>query len=277
MIDAHCHLNFHAFDNDVDDVIKRAHEKGIEIIINVGTSIPSSRKAIELAEKYEHLYAIVGIHPHHADKTDKEFEGELQIDWQEKLEKMIQHPKVVGIGEIGMDYFYYQSNGIVEKKLQEEVFIAQIELAHKYNKPLQIHNRLAGHDVVAILRRNKHLLKQNNPGMFHCFAGDLEVHKGALDLGFCIGFDGNSTYPGLAPKETVLLSDIAKATPLDRMITETDSPYLSPVPLRGTRNQPKNVIIVGEFLANLKGVSFEEFSEITTKNTKTLFGLQSAL
>lgn len=273
MIDVHCHLNLHKFDGDYNEAIDRAKKAGLEIIINTGTSIPSSRKAIELAHSYNNLYAIVGIHPHHADKTDKEFEGELQTDWYEKLEEMLKEPKVVGIGEIGMDYFQYKSNGIVETKLQEDVFIKQIELAHKYNLPLQIHNRLAGEDVIRILKDHKNLLKVDYPGMFHCFAGTTEVLKDALDLGFMIGFDGNITYPGLAPKETVMLSELATLTPLDRIVTETDSPFLTPIPFRGSRNEPSHVILVGEFLAKIKGISFEEIDKQTTHNAKTLFGL----
>ena len=273
MIDVHCHLNLHKFDEDYDEAIVRAHEKGVEIIINTGTSLPSSRKAIELASSYDNLYAIVGIHPHHADKTDKEFEGELQIDWYEQLEDMLKEPKVVGIGEVGMDYFQYKSNGIVEKQLQEAIFIKQIELAHTYKLPLQIHNRLAGGDVIRILKEHKELLKDDYPGMFHCFAGTKDVLKDALDLGFMIGFDGNITYPGFAPKETVMLSELAKLTPIEKMVTETDSPFLSPVPFRGSRNEPSHVILVGEFLAEIKGVSFEEINQQTTQNAKTLFGL----
>lgn len=273
MIDVHCHLNLHKFDEDYDDAIKRAHEKGVEIIINTGTSIPSSRRAIDLAHQYQNLYAIVGIHPHHADKTDKEFEGELQSDWLEKLEEMLKQQKVVGVGEIGMDYFSYKSNGIVEKNLQEKIFIQQIELAHMYNKPLQIHNRLAGEDVIEILKTHRHLLKNEYPGMFHCFAGTTKVLHEALDLGFMIGFDGNITYPGLAPKETVMLSELAKHTPIDRIVTETDSPFLSPVPFRGSRNEPSHVILVGEFLAKIKAVSFAEINQQTTLNAKILFGL----
>lgn len=275
MIDVHCHLNLHAFDEDYEPVIQQAHKEGVEIIINTGTSVPSSRKAVTLATTYPNLYAIVGIHPHHADKTDKEFEGELQTDWEEKIIELAKHPKVVGIGEIGMDYYSYKSNGIVEKKLQEEVFITQIEIAHTLNKPLQIHNRLAGEDVIRILKLHKHLLKQDFPGMFHCFAGSMEVLKSALEMGFMIGFDGNITYPGLAPKETVALSELAKQTPLERIVTETDSPFLTPIPFRGTRNTPSRVIIVGEFIAKIKGVSFEELNHVTTKNAKTLFNIKN--
>ena len=273
MIDVHCHLNLHKFDEDFDEAITKASEKGVEIIINTGTSIPSSRKAIDLAHIYDNLYAIVGIHPHHADKTDRKFEGELQVDWLEKLRIMMEEPKVVGVGEIGMDYFQYKSNGVVEKRLQEEVFVQQIELAHTYNKPIQIHNRLAGEDVIRILKDHKQLLKHNYPGMFHCFAGTIQVLNAALDLGFMIGFDGNITYPGFAPKETVMLSELAKLTPIERIVTETDSPFLSPIPFRGSRNEPSHVILVGEFLAEIKGVSFKEINQQTTQNAKTLFGL----
>jgi TatD DNase family protein len=267
MIDVHCHLNFHAFAKDIDSVINHAHTAGVTTIINVGTKIESSEKAVTLAHAYEHLYAIVGIHPHHADKHT------LSSDWLEQLEKLAQKPKVVGIGEIGMDYYHYASNGIVDPKLQEAVFLSQIELAQKVNLPIQIHNRHAGKDVIAILKRNKKNLKQDMPGMFHCFAGDKKVLHDALDLGFSIGFDGNSTYKGLAPGETVRLDDLVKATPLERIVTETDSPFLTPEPYRSSRNEPQHVIIVGEHLARLKGISFAEFDKISTANAQRLFGL----
>lgn len=274
MIDAHCHLNFHKFDENFDQVIRDAKNVGVSQIINAGTSIPSSIKAVELAGKYENLYAIVGIHPHHADKTDKEFEGELQTDWLKKLEKLAKNcKKVIGIGEIGLDYFYYKSNGTVEKKLQKEVFIKQVELAYKLNLPLQIHNRLAGEDVVSIIKTHKNLLKSDYPGMFHCFAGNLKVLKSVLDLGFYIGFDGNLTYQGLAPKEDTFLSEVCKSTPLERIIVETDSPFLTPVPLRGSQNEPKNVILVAQKVAEIKKIPYEKVAEITSQNTKAIFNL----
>lgn len=267
MIDVHCHLNFHAFSKDIDEVVKNAREKGVTTIINTGTKIDSSEKAVELSETYDDMYAIVGIHPHHADKVD------LAENWLEELEKLAKKPKVVAIGEIGMDYFSYKSNGIVDPKLQKELFEAQIELAHKVNLPLQIHGRHAGKDILEILNHHKNLLQKDNSGMFHCFAGDMDILKGALDLGFCIGFDGNITYPGLAPGETVSLSDIAKSTPMERIVTETDSPFLTPIPFRGSRNEPQHVILVGQFLAKIKGVSFEEIVDTTTQNAKRIFAI----
>jgi TatD DNase family protein len=213
------------------------------------------------------VYAIVGVHPHHADKQ------ELSSSWLTELEKLAKQPKVVGIGEIGMDYYSYASNGIVNPKIQKQVFEAQIDLAHRVGLPLQIHNRHAGKDVIEILKHHKNILKNDVPGMFHCFAGDKEFLNNALDLGFFIGFDGNITYPGLAPKESVTLTEIALATPLERMVTETDSPYLSPIPFRGIRNDPSRVIIVGEVLAKLKGITIQEMETITTKNAKKIFNL----
>lgn len=262
MIDVHCHLNFKSFTEDYDEVIKRAREKGVTRIINVGTSLESSEWAVKLADQYEDLYAIVGIHPHHADK--------VQHDWIGKLEKIAHHPKVLAIGEIGMDFFSYKSNGIVDPKLQEQVFVEQIMLAHKLKLPLQIHNRHAGEKVIEILLNHKSYLL-NPPGMFHCFAATKEVLHDALKMGFSIGFDGNITYPGLAPGETVTLSDLARETPIEKIVVETDSPYLTPVPHRGERNEPQYVIITAEYLAKLKGADYQEFEKIIEKNVRAIF------
>jgi len=264
MIDVHCHLNFHSFKDDYDAVIKSALKKGVTRIINVGTKHDSSQWAVDLAQKYDELYAIVGVHPHHADKI------ELGATWIEDLEAIAKNPRVVGIGEIGLDYFNYKSNGIVDKKIQQEVFDLQINLAHKLKLPIQIHNRLAGEDVISMLKARKHLL-QPVPGMFHCFAGSTDVLKSALQMGFFIGFDGNSTYPGLAPKETVELSELIAKTPIERIVTETDSPYLTPIPHRGERNMPENVILVGKHIADVKNLSFHQVMEHTTQNVYTIF------
>ncbi|MBA3723554.1 MAG: TatD family hydrolase [Candidatus Levybacteria bacterium] len=308
MIDVHCHLQFQKFESDYDRVIQDAFDAGITKIINTGTQLSSSRGAIAFAEKYEHLYAIVGVHPHHADKIQTNPEvverGEpishnviarneaiptrIPVEqgiasssmtprndksyWLKELYEMTKHPKVIGIGEIGLDYFSYKSNGIVEPKVQKEIFLAQIGLAHKAKLPLQIHNRQAGEDVIEILKANKHLL-QPVPGMFHCFAGTKEVLKDALDLGFFIGFDGNVTYKGLAPGETVELSELARLTPLERIVVETDAPYLTPIPHRGKRNEPMHGILTANHLAGLKGVSFETLVEQTDKNVYTIFNI----
>jgi|SRR3989338_185843 len=274
MVDTHCHLNFHVFDKDVDEVAKRAFDAGVRIVVNTGTSIPSSRKAVELAHKFDspagEMYAIVGVHPHNADKADREFEGEIQSNWFEEITKLAHDEKVIGIGETGLDYHYYESNGIVDKKLQKDAFRKQIELSIELKLPLQIHNRQAGEDVVSILSEYRTKF-QDPPGMFHCFAGTFDVLQDALEMGFYIGFDGNITYKGIAKGETVELSELAKSTPLDRLLVETDAPFLTPMPFRGRRNEPKNVIIVGQYLANLKSVSFSEFATIVDNNVRRVF------
>lgn len=264
MIDVHCHLNFHSFEKNYDEVIKKAEKDGVKKIINVGTKIDSSQKAVELAQKYDNLYAIVGVHPHHADK--------LEDNWLKDLEKITKNPKVVGIGECGMDYYSYQSNSIVDKELQKEIFIAQIELAFKLKLPLQIHNRHAGKDILEILLSYKSYLL-NPPGMFHCISGDIQFLKQVLDLGFYVGFDGNITYKGLAPGENTELKDLVNYAPLDRIVAETDSPFLTPEPHRGSLNIPSYVIIVAAKIAEIKGVSFSLVEDQTTKNAKAIFRL----
>lgn len=266
MVDVHCHLNFKAFTTDYDTLINQALEAGVSTIINVGTKLDSSQKAIELAQKYNNLYAIVGVHPHHADKV------ELGDNWIDELEDLAREPKVVAIGEIGLDNYRYQSNGIVDPKTQKEVFIAQIKLASRLRLPLQIHNRHAGEDIIQILKNHKSYLL-DTPGMFHCFAGSKEVLKDALELGFYIGFDGNSTYAGLAPGEKVSLSELIELTPLDRIVTETDSPYLTPMPHRGSRNMPSYIPLIVSHIAKVKKLDFESVSSQTDKNARTLFKL----
>ncbi len=266
MIDVHCHLNFKAFENDFDEVIKQAENDGVEIIINTGTSIESSRHAVELANQYSNLYAIVGIHPHHADKQKPGWDGEIK-----KIAKSSR--KVVAIGEIGMDYYSYASNGIVNPRLQREVFIRQIEIANELNLPLQIHNRQAGQDILDILINHKSLIINQPPGMFHCMSGNVEFLKQVLDLGFYVGFDGNITYEGIAKGEDTPLSELVKQTPIERIVTETDAPYLTPEPHRGSRNLPSYVIIVRDFIAKIKGISKNEVEAITSDNATKLFKL----
>lgn len=264
MVDVHCHLNLKGFEKDLEETIQRAVTAGVKIIINTGTSLESSKRAVELTKQYDNLYAIVGVHPHHADKVSG--------NWIEELEQIARHDKVVGIGEIGMDYYSYSSNGIVDKKIQKEVFVEQIKLAHKLKLPLQIHNRHAGEDVVKILEENKNLLLPR-PGMFHCFASTEEILIKILSLGFYVGFDGNLTYAGIAKGETVPLPKLCELTPLDRIVVETDAPFLTPEPHRGSRNEPSYVIITGRKIAEIKGISIEEIDKITTSNAKTIFNL----
>jgi TatD DNase family protein len=264
MTDTHCHLNFHSFETDYDQVIQNASAAGVHTIINAGTQVSSSKWAVELAQKYQNLYAVVGVHPHHADK--------IETDWLKDLENLAKHPKVVGIGECGVDYFSYKSNGVVEPEDQKNVFLQHLELTHKLKLPLQIHSRTehARKDVLEILTSIKNNL-QDPPGMFHCMAGSKESLRRALNLGFYLGFDGNITYNGAPPGEPEPLRDLVAYSPLDRIVIETDSPYLTPVPHKGERNEPKYAIITAEYIADIKKISVEKVIEQTDKNVYTVF------
>lgn len=274
MLDAHCHMQFEKFEEDSDTVIRDAISKGVNTIVNTGTSIDSSKKAVELAQKYENCYAIVGIHPHHADKTDEKFEGLPPSDWLEQLEELAKIPKVIGIGEVGMDFWNYRTNGIVPVDLQEDAFRKQIELSIKLSLPLQIHTRLAWDETLTILSYYKEQI-QNPPGMFHCFSGNIDFTKKVLDLGFYVGFDGNVTYGGVPPGETTPLTDLVKYVPIDRILTETDSPFLSPIPLRGQRNTPSNIPLIVDFIANTKGISYNTLEAQIERNFEAVFKVRS--
>ena len=281
MIDVHCHLNFHAFEKDYNSVIKQALKDGVEKIINVGTSVESSQRAVELAEQYTNLFAIVGIHPHHADLPAARLpDGQgrqvnFQEGWEEKLFKLAKHPKVVAIGEIGLDYFSYKSNSVVDPKLQKEVFIKQIEIAHKLNFPLQIHNRQAGNDIIKILINHKSLILNQPPGMFHCMSGDVDFLNKVLKLGFYVGFDGNITYPGIAKGEDTPLSELVQHAPIERIVTETDAPFLTPEPHRGSRNIPSYAIIVAETIAKIKDLDISAVIDKTSSNAAKIFRLDA--
>lgn len=270
MIDAHCHMQFHKFDKDYDAVIKKAFSDGLTHLVNTGTSIDSSKKAVEIAQKYDNTYAIVGIHPHHADKSNEGYEGLMPDDWLKQLEDLALNSKVIGIGEIGMDYWNYRTNGIVPKELQEDAFRKQIELSIKLSLPLQIHTRLAWDDTLSILSDYKKDF-QKPPGMFHCFSGNIDFTQKVLDMGFYIGFDGNITYKGIPPGESTALIDLVKFVPVDRIITETDSPFLSPIPKRGERNTPSNVSIILEFIAKEKGISYNTLEAQIEANFRAVF------
>ncbi len=270
MLDVHAHLQFHKFESDYDAVIKKAFADGLTHIVNTGTSIDSSKKAVELAAQYDICYAIVGIHPHHADKSDEEYEGLMPDNWLKQLEVLAKQPKVIGIGEVGMDYWNYRTNGIVPKDLQENAFRKQIELSIKLGLPLQIHTRLAWDDTLSILSDYKSSFK-NPPGMFHCFSGNIEFTKKVLDMGFYVGFDGNITYKGIPPGEETPLVDLVKYVPADRILTETDSPFLSPMPYRGERNIPSNISVILDFIALVKGISYNTLEVQIEANFNKVF------
>ncbi len=252
LIDAHCHLNDEQFADDLAQVITRAHDAGVIRLVNAGTNVELSRAAIELAERYKSVYAVVGIHPEHAGTFDGE---KLQT-----LRELAAHRKVVGIGEIGLD-FYWKENP--PREAQERAFTAQLDLAAELDKPVVIHDRDAHDALMAILRQRK-----GSPrGILHCFSGDLAMAREAIELGYFISFAGNLTF-----KNATRLQEIAKEIPLDRIVIETDAPYLSPV--RGKRNESANVVRVAQKIAELKNIEFAVVDQATTQNSEILFGLR---
>ncbi|MBI5302062.1 MAG: TatD family hydrolase [Chloroflexi bacterium] len=255
MIDAHCHLDDEQFANDRDAVLARAMDAGVAAIITAGTDVATSRAAVALAEQYASVYAVVGIHPQAAHTCDAESLATIRT--------LAQHPKVVGIGEIGLD-FYWQQNP--PREIQERAFIAQLELAAELDKPVVIHDRDAHAELMATLAK---VVKPSQGGILHCFSGDLAMAQQAIALGYAISFAGNLTF-----KNATRLQEIARALPLDKIVIETDAPYLSP--LRGQRNESANVARVAAKLAELKNLTLDVAQQSTSRNSEMLFRLKTA-
>ncbi|KJL02709.1 MULTISPECIES: TatD family hydrolase [Priestia] len=253
LFDTHVHLNAEQYEDDLQEVINRALEKGVQNMVVVGFDEPTIKKAIQIAETYEFIYASVGWHPVDAiDMTDE------HLAW---IEELAQHPKVVALGEMGLDYHWDKS----PKEVQKDVFRRQIRLARKVNLPIIIHNRDATEDVVTILKE-EHV--EEVGGIMHCFTGSIEVAKQCMDMNMYISFGGPVTFKNAKkPKE------VAAELPLDKLLIETDCPYLTPHPFRGKRNEPGYVSYVAEQIAELKGITYEELADITTANAKKLFGI----
>lgn len=254
LFDTHAHLNAEQFNDDLLEVLTRAQEEGVENIVVVGFDRPTITKAMELANQYEFIYASVGWHPVDAiDMTDED------LAW---IEELSQHPKVVALGEMGLDYYWDKS----PKEVQKEVFRSQIRLAKKVKLPIVIHNREATADIVAILKEEG---ASEVGGIMHCYSGSVEVAKECLEMNFYISLGGPVTFKNAKkPKE------VAEAVPLEKLLIETDCPYLAPHPYRGKRNEPSYVKLVAEQIAELKGLTYEEVAKQTTLNAKKLFGIK---
>lgn len=253
LFDTHTHLDAPQFDADREEVIARAVEQGVTRMINIGFNRETIPSTMKLAETYDFIYAAVGWHPQDAITMQ---EGDL--DW---IAELCKHEKVVAIGEIGLDYYWDTS----PKDVQHEVFRKQIGLARSLGMPISIHNRDAHEDVVRILREEK---ANEVGGVMHSFSGSWEIAKMCLDLGFYLSFGGPITFKNAKQPKEVLAK-----TPMDRLLIETDSPYLTPHPYRGKRNESAHVRLVAEMAAELKGVTFEEIAEITTRNAMERFGI----
>ncbi|MGF3106252.1 TatD family hydrolase [Rossellomorea sp. DUT-2] len=253
LFDTHVHLNAEQFDEDLEEVISRAREAGVEKMVVVGFDRPTINRAMELIEQYEFLYASIGWHP--VDAIDLKDED---LAW---IEELSNHPKVVAIGEMGLDYHWDKS----PKDVQKEVFRKQIHLAKKVKLPIIIHNRDATQDIVDILREEG---AEEVGGIMHCFSGSPEIAQECVDMNFYISLGGPVTFKNAKkPKE------VAREIPLEKLLIETDCPYLAPHPNRGKRNEPAYVKLVAEQIAELKEVSLEEVENITTENAKKLFNI----
>jgi len=251
LIDTHAHLEMPQFDGDRDEVIKRTVESGISLIIDVGSDLSGSRTALELARRYDFIYASAGIHPH-------EVKG-VTIETYKEIRELLSDPKVVAVGEIGLDYYKDYS----PRDIQQREFINQIRIAKEFKKPVIVHSRDAREDTLKILKDEK---VSEIGGIMHCFSGDEEMARRCMDMGFYISFAGPVTYPN-ADK----LRKVVKSIPTNRLLTETDCPYLAPQQMRGKRNEPAYVRYVAEKIAEVKGLSLEDIERIIELNVYNLF------
>ena len=261
LVDSHCHIDGDQFDEDRDEVVQRAKEAGVEMMLNVGTGDPHSedfRKAVAVAEKYDNVYASVGVHPHDAKLYDDQAENHL-------VELVQSSKKVIAWGEIGLDFYYDHS----PRDLQIEVFRRQVQKARELGLPIIIHSRDADEETIELLKAE--CSGDFHGGIMHCFGGTPEMAKQLMDIGFLISFAGNVTF-----KKAENLRESAKVVPLDKLLVETDCPFLTPVPFRGKRNEPAFVQHTARFLAEFYGVSFEMLAEQTTRNFLSFFKLQLA-
>jgi len=252
LIDSHCHLDFKDFDSDRDAVLARAKKCGVERIINVGSSLEGSRRSAMLAAKHAEVYASVGIHPHDAKTATDAAIGEIR--------RLASKDKVVAIGEVGLDYY----RNLSPKEAQVDAFKKFIAMSSELKLPLIIHARESHDDMIKMLRDSGNAVA----GVMHCFSGDERFLKSCLDLGLYISFTCNLTY-----KKSGSLRDIAKIVPVERLLLETDAPYLAPEGMRGKRNEPANIPLLASELSGLTGLSVKDIARITTHNANTLFGL----
>ncbi len=257
LIDTHTHLDDPRFKDDREAVIQRAREAGIDTFLTIGCDLATSRAAVQLAEQYPFVYASVGVHPHEV--------RHIGDDWYPELRRLASNKKVVAYGEIGLDYHYNHS----PPKDQRERFREQVCLAKELRLPIVIHTREAQDDTIRILKEEG---ASDVGGVFHCFSGDPWLAKEALDLGFYVSFSGIITF-----QNATMLRDIARTVPLDRLLTETDCPYLTPAPHRGKRNEPAYVSLVAQKLAELTpDRTAEDIGRLTSDNARRLFKLPAS-
>ncbi len=252
-IDSHAHIQIDQFNSDRDAVLQRALDVGVSNILIIGIDVETSQKAVELAEKHENLYASVGMHPHSAT--------ELTADILSTFRVQLDNPKVIALGEIGLDYY----RNLSPHEIQKDAFEKQLDLAEEMNTPIIIHNRDAYSDILPILEKRQGKIN----GVLHCFTGNIELMQRSIDIGFHIGIGGIVTYPNAKDVQAV-----AKQIPLERLLIETDCPWLTPQFRRGKRNEPSYVPAIAEKIAKLRNSTTEEIGVVTTNNFNTLFGTE---
>ena len=258
LFDSHAHYNDEKFDNDRKEIIEKTLKNGVSNFVVAGYNIESSKKALNIVKEYKELYSIVGISPNDIEDIKEDKDIDTNILEIEKLIKADDNGKIVAVGEIGLDYYWNKEN----KELQKIIFKKQIELANKYNLPIVIHTRDAINDTLEIIKNNE----VKNRGIFHCCPLNRELVKEALKLGYYISLSGVVTF-----KNAKNANEIIEMIPENRILIETDSPYLAPEPVRGTRNNCMNVKYVAEKIGKIKNKTLEEIADITNKNTKTIF------
>ena len=255
LIDTHAHLDDARYEADRDAMIARARQAGVETMITIGCDLATSRAAVALADRYPFVYASIGVHPHEVKH--------IEDDWYDAFRQLAHQGNVIAYGEIGLDYHYNHSS----PEEQRNRFREQIQLAREFKLPIIIHTREAQDDTVRILREER---ASEIGGVFHCFSGDAWLAKDALDLGFYLSFSGILTF-----QSATMLREIAKTVPVDRLLIETDCPYLTPIPHRGKRNEPAYVKYVAELLATIKSndtvLTVEDMARITSENARRLF------
>jgi TatD DNase family protein len=264
LVDSHAHLDFSQFDADRQEVIARAQEAGVETIINAGAGLEASRAGVALAETYPQIYAAVGVHPHEAKTLNEDVLAELRT--------LAQHPKVVAVGEIGLDYYRDRS----PRPVQRQAFQQQLALAKELGKPIIVHDREAHDDIMNMLRQwvresyQPSATSHQPVGVMHCFSGDLPMAREVIEMGFYVSIPGPVTFTNAHR-----LPELVRALPLERLLIETDCPYLTPHPYRGKRNEPAYVRLVAEAIARIREIPLEQVARITTVNAQALFGLES--
>ena len=253
LIDTHCHLDMNAYQDDCDEIIDSAYRSGVSRVITIGIDLASSRKAVEMANRYAGVYATVGIHPHNAQEADSGVYRELK--------KLATQPKVVGFGEIGLDY----AKQYAPVDIQRREFSRQLALAGELGLPVVIHDREAHEDTLVQLSEMRAVL---TGGVMHCFSGDVSLAHQVLEIGLYISIPGIVTF-----KKATDLQEVVREVPLERMLLETDGPFLAPEPWRGKTNRPAYLLYTAAKVAELKNISIEEVAEKTTLNAETLFSI----